>query len=848
MSLKYGTTDIESVVYNNTTVNQLKYGASGSETVAWCRPFTLTISPGTGTTLSVSRTATDAPGVSTGVLSSGATIYYGDTLTISVSNNTGYTGASSSGFTSGGVVTNNVTISSSANRISGTYTAGTLPTDNGTAAIASMTCYRKPWNSTDNTYSIFTGTTIYYGDSFYWTASPTTPYNNPSITKTSESVYTWTGAQGGTLNGVTVSGIAIGSRKSYTITFTKPTYGSWANATRTAYYGDIISSSGTTVTCKKWDSTSTNRWSNTATADTNTDEYTYSVGTISGGDISSVTNNATITISSSATKNKYAVNIGTTTNCKASYLSTNSTATSGSSSGTAFDYGSTVYLFVTLSDNNAQFTYTAPSGWTNISGRTYRVSSLTVGTSNTFGAVSATATTNSYTVTASVGNYANFAFLSTNASATSGSTNGSSFNYGSTVYVFVSLYSQTDQYTYTKNDNWTAVGSYYRAASVTVTGTSTPSTGNATRTERSYTVTFAKGGSSYGSWSKSSITAPYSASVSRSGDTVTVGSSGSSTFTNGSATGYTYSVSYSGDSGTVGTGKTITATTSRTAKTTTIRYGDSSGYNGWTTSPSSCSFGSTATIGYSSTGSDASYNYSSPTVNVYSGTSTSGTYLGTATSNLDAYTKGSSYYDNLYLDLVYSNKEIKEIIIGHSLTSGVSVSKLTKGYYYYSAAYGYTDHIFYQCVSSTKPVNCLTIATDSTDYKNILDRDKISYADLPSVLSGVFRTVVNTGTCPNLSSSFSNQEYPMTRGHKVGQGSVPKPSSLTGSGIPVKTYYFYYIYLNEQDWFNLGKTNTDTLSSLSFKFYYLTSISLDMDNGSSYTQSTVNFNNSVMEI
>ena len=99
-----------------------------------------------------------------------------------------------------------------------------------------------------------------------------------------------------------------------------------------------------------------------------------------------------------------------------------------------------------------------------------------------------------------------------------------------------------------------------------------------TRSLQSKKITFALGGSQYGSWGSSSKNAYYGDTISRSGNTVTCYEGSSSTarwtntFTNGSATGYTYSVSYSSITSPVTSTQTITATTSRTANTYTISY------------------------------------------------------------------------------------------------------------------------------------------------------------------------------------------------------------------------------------------------------------------------------------
>lgn len=107
---------------------------------------------------------------------------------------------------------------------------------------------------------------------------------------------------------------------------------------------------------------------------------------------------ATTSYSKTANINSYVVTI-TATNCKATYLSTSSTATSGDPSGTSYNYQTTVYGFATLKDDTAEYTYTAPSDWTQISGRTYRVGQKVVATSGNSISVSANVEKVQYTIT-----------------------------------------------------------------------------------------------------------------------------------------------------------------------------------------------------------------------------------------------------------------------------------------------------------------------------------------------------------------------------------------------------------------------------------------------------------------
>lgn len=101
---------LRTITYNGTTLNVIKKDTTN----VYGRPFTLSLSQGAGTTLTVSRSSSPNEHANTGTLKSGATIYYGDVLTVSVTASSGYINPTYSGFTSGGSVTDNVTITSSA--------------------------------------------------------------------------------------------------------------------------------------------------------------------------------------------------------------------------------------------------------------------------------------------------------------------------------------------------------------------------------------------------------------------------------------------------------------------------------------------------------------------------------------------------------------------------------------------------------------------------------------------------------------------------------------------------------------------------------------------------------------
>lgn len=112
MALKIGTvepTEIKVVKDGVTTdLTVLKCG----NTAVWGKPFTLTVSQGTGVaSVTVNRTSSPNQHASTSELSSGATIYYGDMLSVSATASTNYTIDS---YTSSYTVTGNIAVNISA--------------------------------------------------------------------------------------------------------------------------------------------------------------------------------------------------------------------------------------------------------------------------------------------------------------------------------------------------------------------------------------------------------------------------------------------------------------------------------------------------------------------------------------------------------------------------------------------------------------------------------------------------------------------------------------------------------------------------------------------------------------
>ena len=87
MSLKFGTNTVNTVKYNEQDVKQIVFNGSR----AWAKPHTLAVSKGRGVaSITISRTSTLEPTASTGSISEGDTIFYGDVLTVSATAATGY--------------------------------------------------------------------------------------------------------------------------------------------------------------------------------------------------------------------------------------------------------------------------------------------------------------------------------------------------------------------------------------------------------------------------------------------------------------------------------------------------------------------------------------------------------------------------------------------------------------------------------------------------------------------------------------------------------------------------------------------------------------------------------------
>lgn len=135
------------------------------------RTFTLTISAGTGSTITVNRTSSPGGG-STGSLTNGATIYYSDVLSVTTTANTGYDLVTqpNSSYT----VTAAITLSATASLK--TYSLTITDYSNGTVEI------NRTSSSGGSTGILSNGATLYYGDKLTISYSPNANYKIKSAT------------------------------------------------------------------------------------------------------------------------------------------------------------------------------------------------------------------------------------------------------------------------------------------------------------------------------------------------------------------------------------------------------------------------------------------------------------------------------------------------------------------------------------------------------------------------------------------------------------------------------------------------------------------------------------------
>lgn len=103
-------------------------------------------------------------------------------------------------------------------------------------------------------------------------------------------------------------------------------------------------------------------------------------------------------------QSKYSVSFTVGSGCASGYTSTNSDATGGNASGIQYKYGSTVYYFTALKNNDDNYYYTPQANWVSVDSRKYRINSKVVSGPWTFQTQNAISTEYTYKINATLAN------------------------------------------------------------------------------------------------------------------------------------------------------------------------------------------------------------------------------------------------------------------------------------------------------------------------------------------------------------------------------------------------------------------------------------------------------------
>ena len=323
MAIKFGsnTDNVQNIVFNNNDVKEVVF----DNKIVWERPGELILKFDGASYIksySINRTTTYEPTASTGTVvldeKNTARVYNKDNLTLNLTpTDTSYT------YSSWSPASINKPILSLVDET-------TIKITNYN--IFSVTCDYGTDSSFSSSYSVYItdggstrisnlspGTTYYVRVRRTQTRTKYTHTHTASVVNIEPSDFSWSSVNAtyiivnilGTENTtsatdtqtqtLTSSTSSIATKTAYTITFAGPTYGAWDYSSKIAYAGDIISTSGTTVTCYKWNATTTARWTNTANKEIDTVYYSYTTPTISNGSIDPVKANATITAANTRT-------------------------------------------------------------------------------------------------------------------------------------------------------------------------------------------------------------------------------------------------------------------------------------------------------------------------------------------------------------------------------------------------------------------------------------------------------------------------------------------------------------------------------------------------------------------
>ncbi len=215
------------------------------------KPYTVKWSAGTGTTITVKRTSSPNANASTGTLSSGAAIYYGDVLSISYAAATGYslkTQGETSITVKGDVTASNIYATASVNSYTAKWNTGT-----GYTITVKRTSSPKANASTG---AISSGATVYHGDVLSITYTAATGYSLSTKGSTSITV-------SGNVTSSNIYATATANSYTYNIKYVSSNGTSLGTSTATYKYGTTNTITPKTFTgyttpatqSVKWDST-----------------------------------------------------------------------------------------------------------------------------------------------------------------------------------------------------------------------------------------------------------------------------------------------------------------------------------------------------------------------------------------------------------------------------------------------------------------------------------------------------------------------------------------------------------------------------------------------------------------
>ena len=361
MAFTYNNVSPTVINYKGTDIKVLKYG----DTAVWGKPYSLTINTSTGVSATVNRSSSPNQHASTGILSNGSTVYYGDILGVTGAVSTGYTldpnNTSVTGLGTGGVVNDNVVVNMSA-----TLNTYTLSISAGTGSSITVNRTSSP-NGGGATGNLSNGAVLYYGDNLTISYSASTGYNIGTHTVNGTS---FTSGTQYTVSG-DISVVTTASVKTYSLSISQGT-GTTITVNRTAssYGGGSTGNLANNATLYYGDSLTI---SYSTGAAYNIGVHTVNSNTFTSGATYTVSSNISVVTTASVKTYQLSISAGSNTS-----VTVNRTASSyGGGSTGSLSNNATLYY-----GDNLTISYSVSSGY-NISTHTVNGSTFTSGSQYT---------------------------------------------------------------------------------------------------------------------------------------------------------------------------------------------------------------------------------------------------------------------------------------------------------------------------------------------------------------------------------------------------------------------------------------------------------------------------------